>query len=1635
MKNIQLLLWVCLSFVSANSFAAWDIYKAGLSVNGGYYDCQLDGLSPNFQHTNFGRYTSGGTIEINFAEVLTFKNGASNVCSATIRYRVYRTCDTPPAFSSLSLGFCCNFGASDCSGGACGPDVNNTGDQKWRGVPSSTLNLLSGLTASGLYVIEVYFEATGDDSGGCSNTKFSSNGGANFRAYFEYDVNDYFTDLNFSTPTWSGDASNFTIANNSTVSGLTGSEANRTHTAKLNVASGSGTQYISTQIATWDAQQEWYFWVGRDGVGGAPSDLDANNQQMIYLYANESNLESSTVDGYRILLGQTGTSFIRLQRIDNGVATTVFTSTNGIPTSLTDYGVSFKVTRSQLGLWTIFTSTLPTNSVNTQATPTPNSCPESLSTVNQGTVTDNTYAPASNGYFGFMAVHDNTAEGRAGAEFDSFRFRALPPNTYVAFSGSLSGSISEDALTASNYALAVDIVNASSTTATSVQITLTGDATRATGGPDPATPYSGGYTTQTLTWPAGTSGTKYVYIDPSNNSLCDDVAQLLFRLQNVSGGTNAFIADQDSAYLSVVDDDSGYETLIDQDFNSGSLAGWKTSGTSWSANSTSPIEGTHSARHSAQAVSGQSALAYPVDDANLVGITTTWSFEVAFANDASANNNFQIFLAANDSNLYSAGVDGYAVVIDQSSLPSAGTADFIRLYRVTDGAYASTPIINSSTDWIDQVNGGARVGVRVELNEEGTWSLSVDNNGGFNNLTSLGTGTDASGGAITFPIVQYFGVRFKYLAAASDLFRFDDITVQQSGCKRLWYSQSTGNTNAAIWAPTASGTPQAVVSGRYDRFQIQSGHNVTVVGTWMVNDISINAGATLTGSTGEIRVHGNWINEGTFTSGTSTVVFKGQSAQTIGFATGASQTSFFNLTIDNDGSNVSITPSLVSATGVVSMREGTLQTNGNLRLVSNSAGSGSIGEIKSGAAVSGNVELQRYMPPIPSSQGYWFNLSCPIQGQTVASWNDDIVTTGFTGSDFASYNFNNIQYYNESASGPQNTGYVGVTNVTNALENNRGYIVWLAGAAQNIDNTGLIQSGQITMPLSYTVTSPGTVFDYGWNLVGNPYPSEVDWNLVSASLTGPKVYYVYDFQSNSYKFRNATTNTGTASRYIAHSQGFLVKVNAAGQNLVFQETHKTNTGAAFERSEDASNAFVSLRWAKGNQSDESLIVFTEQAGSTYDDYDVADLQNPFAQAVEMWLQSADGALLAQDARPYSSEIEIPVSVKMPEAGVYSLTILDAQNLPLGACLTLEDVITGDRTTLTNGSTVQVEVAEPFEGVRFIIRSTPPAQMVVTGTSCHGVADASIDVEVPSSDWQVALESINGYEFMANGSVTFDHLMAGEYLLQVEHATCGASSEIIVVEQPAQVRAVVSGIEPVECNEGNSGMISFEVENANWFTYELRNTQDEVVRSANIEGATGLIEGLEAAVYELHVFTPCGHETLEIDLRDVMANALSVEQVVMENQGSAEVQLTATATQTGIITWNFSNGSQYVGSTIQIELPQNESLNYTVSCSGHCGATATGTVQGIVLGIEDLSTEQSVLFAQLSHSVQLLFKETKGINVNLAVYDAHGRLIDQSTFVAASGSLHEWSTEKLAAGMYSLVLHSDNQRIFTQKFIK
>ncbi len=226
---------------------------------------------------------------------------------------------------------------------------------------------------------------------------------------------DSYADGNFtSSPTWSGDDTHWQIVTNSNAGpGTTGS-----NTLKLNAQMAvGGTRYLSTQIPYWGGTQEWGFWVGR-GLQA----FTTTNQMHIWLYANESNLNSATVDGYRLAIGDdSGNDEIRLEYIVNGaVSATVLTSSGALLNALEDVSFVLRVTRSNTGNWVLYSSTLPVaNGEGVAATTIPNATNASI---NQGNATNNTLSPSANGYLGVLAIHTSSAAARAAVELDQVYF-------------------------------------------------------------------------------------------------------------------------------------------------------------------------------------------------------------------------------------------------------------------------------------------------------------------------------------------------------------------------------------------------------------------------------------------------------------------------------------------------------------------------------------------------------------------------------------------------------------------------------------------------------------------------------------------------------------------------------------------------------------------------------------------------------------------------------------------------------------------------------------------------------------------------------------------------------------------------------------------------------------------------------------------------------------------------------------------------------------------------------------------------------------------------------------------------------------------------------------------------------------
>ena len=175
----------------------------------------------------------------------------------------------------------------------------------------------------------------------------------------------------------------------------------------------------------------------------------------------------------------------------------------------------------------------------------------------------------------------------------------------------------------------------------------------------------------------------------------------------------------------------------------------------------------------------------------------------------------------------------------------------------------------------------------------------------------------------------------------------------------------------------------------------------------------------------------------------------------------------------------------------------------SLILVSNSVtGTGRIAAIPATSSIVGNVMVQRYFP---AKRSFRF-LSSPIANATFASWQSAFYITGNGAGSDAGSTLPTVSYYNEPNTGNLNQGYYPISSGMSApITVGSGFRVLVRGdrslpissstlqfTSATLSVTGTINSGNISIPLVYTSTTGNNLTNNGWNLIGNPYPSQID---------------------------------------------------------------------------------------------------------------------------------------------------------------------------------------------------------------------------------------------------------------------------------------------------------------------------------------------------------------------------------------------------------------------------------------------------------------------------------------------------------------------------------------------------------------
>lgn len=1432
-------------------------------------------------------------------------------------------------------------------------------------------------------------------------------------------VLDQFTDGNYTaTPAWGGNTGQWQYQANSTMA----ADVTNARIIRVNPgANNPGTFSLRTPITTWNSNQEWGFWMGRLNATSATSSV------AIWLYANETNLTSNTVDGYRLFIGDGGTQEIRLQRIENGVvASNVIVSSGSTAAALTDYAYTIRVTRDETGLWTLYTSTLPTaNGTGLSAGGTTN--PLTQSTVNQGSATDNTIVPSGTGYIGFAVTVPNVsqANGRT-TEFDHIYFTPCQPNTTVQF-GSATSTATEG--TTTTVQIPVTITEPNSTVATTVQVALTAGSASAVGN----------YTTQTLTFPAGSNTTQNVTITISDDQFCAGaLGAYTFSLQNASGGWAAILGTQTTHTISVTDNEYNSADIEGDDFEDGDASDWYTNvAGSFGALSTSPINGTYSLRHvdQGQTTGGSTSFSKFMNGATLQGSETTWRFNLKYFNREPTTSDYFIVCLTNDEqNIAANTIDGYAVGIR----PITGTnVDLVYLWRTEDDILF--PIITTTLDWGNTLN---TVGFEIVRDADGNWELKMDTDGNFDNLVSYGTATDTF-----WNHLDYFGAFLVYNTTTKGNFSMDDISITQQSCVNTFYSQLTGNSNGAVWSPATVGTPEDVTPGPFTSFVVQNGHTITLNENILAHNFTIETGATLVGGVQTLDLKGNFIKHGTFTHNTSTVKFSGDAgAQQI---SGTGSINFYNFELNNGDGLSSTIP--INLYGQFRPRAGTFNTNNQLILISNINGTGSIGTISNGADVTGQITLQRFIPTAPQ---YYVYLSNPLLNQTLQHWNDDMVTTGFPGSDYPSYSFNNIYWYDEALAGQRNIGWTGATNVTNAMNPQRGYIVYMNAPASTVTASGDFQKGNVSVPLSYNDLEPGTGYTNpdGWNLIANVYPATIDWvalkNQSGTWASGNGTYYVYDAAGSNYRSYNANITGGTANRYIASCQAFFVQATAAGQTIDFRESIKSTDAAPFQRSIEESS-LVRFNFTRGTMDDEILIALKDDATFAFDEmYDAIKWDSPVASAPELAILASDSAKLSINTIPvFDESIEMHLWADMPAAGTYNLTLTQLQNIPLGVCITVEDIVNNTITPVALNEPIVITTTAAYSGYRFIIRMSAPLIVTPNNTSCFDVNDGSILVNTNDESW-----SIFATDELGNTTVASDGLMsglsAGIYNITLENvnALCGGTSTTVEITEP---EAVLSELVPTVdfCNSGVSGRVEMVVENADHFNYTITNSEGTVVAIGDVQDSYKIVPELAYGVYSVMISSDCYNETMNVDLTDPNAVALDiVMNTPLQTIGVGEtVTISANALSESEVSYEWLVNGFDGGDNNYLSFAVNTAGVYNIQCvasNEFCSATSFSQaiveeeeVDEEVTGVDENPNGVAAIITRMGNSVVVTFENASTSKAKICIYNSSGALVMQVSGFADKGQVRTLDITGLASGIYTVNVEQDNKRLAQQQIVK
>lgn len=271
---------------------------------------------------------------------------------------------------------------------------------------------------------------------------------------------------------------------------------------------------------------------------------------------------------------------------------------------------------------------------------------------------------------------------------------------------------------------------------------------------------------------------------------------------------------------------------------------------------------------------------------------------------------------------------------------------------------------------------------------------------------------------------------------------------------------------------------------------------------------------------------------------------------------------------------------------------------------------------------------------------------------------------------------------------------------SNSFAIGKGYQVVPDNDDTNIEFSGAsLNNDDISIPVT---RSAANTTKPGFNLIGNPYPSYLDWTEVytanSSLMPTSTMWYrtkdgIYDFWTV-----NGSGGLGTpveASKDIPPMQAFWIRTVTGGGNISLTNEMRSHApGSNFllkaPSTDKAENSILRLTVSNDINTNETVIYFNENASDGFDSYDSPKMFNEDVAIPELYTQLGDEFLVMNGFKSVQMDSEIALGFITGEQGSFSIRANEFSNFDADVKLVLIDKLTNVETNLSNGESYSFE---------------------------------------------------------------------------------------------------------------------------------------------------------------------------------------------------------------------------------------------------------------------------------------------------------------------------------------------------------